>query len=93
MGGPADFCIMFQPQMTRIHSPLSSSQREPEGNTMQCKAEPNDLDRVQTASRDGLSSVSAAVLAVRLTRNRSVRSAHTLGNSVPTCLYSTCSPT
>jgi hypothetical protein len=60
---------------------------------MQRKAVPNDRDRVHTASREGPSSVSAAVLAVRLARKRSERSAHTLGNSVPTCLYNTCSAT
>ncbi len=60
---------------------------------MHRKAVPNDRDRVQSASREGPSSVSAAVLAVRTARNRSVRSAHMLGNSVPTCLYNTCNAT
>jgi hypothetical protein len=84
------FRALFQ---ARTHSPCSSSQREPEGNTMQRKADPNDRDRVQTASREGPSSVSAAVLAVRVALNRSVRSAPTLGSNVPTCLYSTCNAT
>lgn len=60
---------------------------------MHRKADPNDRDRVQSASREGPSSVSATVLAVRSARNRSVWSAHTLGNSVATCLYSTCNAT
>ena len=105
-GGPADFflflwwCVfilsrVFLLQLTRSHSsPCSrSSQREPEGKTTHLKADPNDRDRDQSASREGPSSVSAAVLAVRLARNRSVRSARTLGKSVPTCLYSTCNAT
>ena len=86
---------VFLLQLTRSHSsPCSrSSQREPEGKTTHLKADPNDRDRDQSASREGPSSVSAAVLAVRLARNRSVRSARTLGKSVPTCLYSTCNAT
>ncbi len=61
---------------------------------MQRTADPDeptdDRDRVHTASRDGPSSVSAAVLTVRLAHKRSARSADTFGNSVPTCLYNTC---
>lgn len=77
----------------RIHSPCTGSQREPEGKTMHRKVDPKDRDRVQGISREGPSSVSAVVLAVRLARKRSVRRAHTLGNSIPTCLYSTCNAT
>ncbi len=58
---------------------------------MQRNANPSG-GRVYSTRRDRPSSALAAPVA-RVARRRSVRSAHTFGNSEPTCLYSACNKT